>query len=127
MISRSNQSVVQDEMDALLRESPPVVECPVGLEVRIMHAVGQDGRGRELPVKRWLAAAAAVVLMILSHQSGEVPVNPQPVANANHHTADEPLVIENPLRHEAMALRRDVDRTGRFLLDALPSLSLAEP
>jgi hypothetical protein len=68
-----------------------------------------------------------VVVFVVFNRPGEQPLDPPKLAKAQELPVSEPVSIENPLRHEAMALRRDVDRTGRFLLDALPSLSLVEP
>jgi len=35
--------------------------------------------------------------------------------------AASPLVEENPLKQESLALSRDARRAGRFLIDCLPS------
>lgn len=127
MSSRSNKSPTSDPMDRLLRERTPVVSVPRDLEARIRTAVADDRKRGQAPIGRWLAVAAVVVLIVVLNRPGEQPVAPAKLARAQELPVSEPVLIENPLRHEAMALRRDVDRTGRFLLEALPSLSLVEP
>jgi len=127
MSSRSNKNSMTDPMDSLLREVKPGVSIPRDLEARIRSAVAEDRKMGQAPIGRWLAVAAVVVVFVVFNRPGEQPLDPPKLAKAQELPVSEPVSIENPLRHEAMALRRDVDRTGRFLLDALPSLSLVEP
>lgn len=127
MSSRSNKNSISDPVDLLLRERMPVVSVPRDLEARIRSAVAEDRKRGQAPIGRWLAVAAVVVLFVVFNRPGEQPVAPPKLARAQELPVSEPVLMENPLRHEAMALKRDVDRTGRFLLDALPSLSLVDP
>jgi hypothetical protein len=117
--------VSPDEIGGLLRAGRPLVAVPAGLDVRIQAALG-----RRRVVRRsfaplvWAAAVGLVLVAGVFHGLRRVPearvvgrpvVEPVPVV----------VAMENPLRREAQALARDADRTGRFLIDALPSFDFA--
>lgn len=118
--------VSPDEIGGLLRAGRPLVAVPAGLDVRIQAALG-----RRRVVRRsfaplvWAAAVGLVLVAGVFHDLRRVPearVVGRPVVEP------VPLVVvamENPLRREAQALARDADRTGRFLIDALPSFDFA--
>lgn len=118
--------VSPDEIGGLLRAGRPLVAVPAGLDVRIQAALG-----RRRVVRRsfaplvWAAAVGLVLVAGVFHGLRRVPearVVGRPVVEP------VPLVVvamENPLRREAQALARDADRTGRFLIDALPSFYFA--
>lgn len=118
--------VSPDEIGGLLRAGRPLVAVPAGLDVRIQAALG-----RRRVVRRsfaplvWAAAVGLVLVAGVFHGLRRVPearVVGRPVVEP------VPLVVvamENPLRREAQALARDADRTGRFLIDALPSFDFA--
>jgi len=122
----------ESQVDQLLRKRCPEVPVPPGLETRIRASLRSTSRQRRFRIV-WLAAplaALAALLLVLApdrqrpatvvDSGAEDPVPPSIVL-----ATDNELSV-NPLGDEARALRNDAERTGRFLLDCLPSMSLAE-
>lgn len=116
-----------DKIDALLRAGQPAVAVPAALDQRIQTALRTPRHSGRPQAARWLAAAAGFALAAaVFHGLPDAPdaaVVSQPVATPE----PPPLLVEmeNPLRREARALGSDFTRTGRFLIDALPSLEFA--
>ena len=129
-----------DDIGELLRARKPDVPVPPGMEARILRALdSQQQLKRESRVHwwRWLlippALAMGLVLLFATKDSKSPPsssivrkgnpvVVPTPLPEQ-----DGPSVVSiyegNPLLAESKALSRDAERTGRFLLDCLPSVS----
>ncbi|MCH7225081.1 hypothetical protein [Haloferula sp. A504] len=115
----------ESDIDRLLRLQAPEIPVRPGLEARIHAALRQ--RHRHLS-PAWLALpATAVVALVVVLSPQEKPV-PKEVFVSVPAPADEgALDLElNPLGSEAEAIRNDAERTGRFLINCLPSLSVAE-
>lgn len=114
-----------DEIGALLRSHKPRLEASPGLETRIMHEL--DRQQRPVSARRWLwfalpPAFAATVLVAL--QQPRKPATGDPGTTSRDIPKSEeliPIVGGNPLKQESLALSRDARRTGRFLIDCLPS------
>ena len=126
------------DIDQMLRRKPPTIEVPASLETKIRARVRAEVAPSR-PIRwRWIAlpAAAALMLVALLRNDGERPTDPElvqsptptelPTAEVPDTSEDIPLVARNPLSSEARALRRDAERTGRFLINCLPSLTQAE-
>lgn len=113
------------DIDRLLREQAPEIPVRPGLESRIYASLRQRRR-RFSPA--WLAVpAAAVVALVLVLPRPEKPAPVKVVVDLPDPAVETNLGIElNPLGGEAEAIRNDAERTGRFLLDCLPSLSVAD-
>lgn len=123
-------------IDQLLRRKPPTVEAPSSLEMRIRTRLRSEVYTTAPSVRwQWIALPAAALLVIVAVlQPGEEAQTPPAVVEAPE-TLEEvvpavneelPLIARNPLSSEARALRRDAERTGRFLVDCLPSLTKAK-
>ncbi|MBK1828612.1 hypothetical protein [Haloferula rosea] len=125
-------------IDQMLRRKPPTIEVPASLETKIRARVRAEVAPS--PTVRWqwivLPAAAVLMLVALLRNEGDHPTPPElvqtttptelPTAEVTETVEDLPLVARNPLSSEARALRRDAERTGRFLINCLPSLTQAE-
>jgi hypothetical protein len=118
-----------DEIGTLLRHHKPQPAPSSGLEARILREL--DRRQQPAPTRRWVwfvapaAIAAAVVMMSQPDRSEGEPTRGGGAVNAAGGSpmdeAASPLVEENPLKQESLALSRDARRAGRFLIDCLPS------
>lgn len=118
------------EIDRLLREAPPELPPPPGLEARIRSSLHAAPRPtptvlRPLCAGLGLAALAGTAALVALQWLAQHPTTPPPAANHTPPATTTPATppLTNPLRTEAQALRRDADRAGRFLLDCLPSLT----
>ncbi|MCP5533167.1 MAG: hypothetical protein H7A49_16855 [Akkermansiaceae bacterium] len=117
----------ESDIDRLLRAQAPDVPVPPGLETRVRASLRAAPRKRLSPA--WLAASAAalVILAVIAapkRPAGPVVRQPDPVSSPS---AEIPAGLPtNPLDHEARAIRNDAERTGRFLINCLPSLGMAE-
>lgn len=117
----------ESDIDRLLRQQAPDIPVRPGLEARI-HAALRQRRRRRLHLG-WLAlpATALVALLVFlappeeTAPTGVTVAPPEPKAEA-----ESVLTALNPLGSEAEAIRNDAERTGRFLIDCLPSLSVTE-
>lgn len=119
------------EIDQLLRTETPSARPRPDLKHRISAAARTDRKSGPSPVWLALPAAALIALAFLFSRDGTNPtlVNQNPVnsqASPQETLRSNPLAGLNPLDSEARALQDDATRTGQFLLDCLPSLSLAE-
>lgn len=114
------------DIDQLLRQQAPEIPVRPGLEARV-HAALRQRRRRRLPLL-WLAVPATAMIALVAVLSQQEEPAPEEVV-----VAVPPLIEEseldlelNPLGNEAEAIRNDAERTGRFLINCLPSLSVAE-
>ena len=127
------------EIGDLLRSRKPEIAVPLGLEGRILRSVGQQKhRARPRYWWRWLLVPPAVaLLMVIFSPQGEEGTSPttrlDPLQGKNEgrttapedKTAIAAAESLNPLERESQALKRDAERTGRFLLNCLPSVNSA--
>lgn len=119
------------EVSALLRSAKPEAVSSPGLEKRILRALDEaDSPTEAIAWWRWLLVppAAAAVALLLWPQAPN-PGHPQvanvrpPVLPATKSPVDlSKLVAMNPLHTETVALAKDAERAGNFLVNALPSL-----
>ena len=128
----------EQHIDHLLRRAKPRVEPPPFLEGRIKAALRRQPARRVLPVWAWFAVPVCgmLALLLLVVASGPKAGEANQVAEVNTSeerevvsdvAEDGPLLtVANPLRSEVRALRNDAERTGRFLLNCMPSVSVAE-
>lgn len=114
------------DIDRLLRRQAPEIPVRPGLEARIHAALRQRPRRRFRLL--WLAVpATALVALMLVLSRPERPGSPEVMVRVPEPVAEtEPGLELNPLGSEAEAIRHDAERTGRFLINCLPSLSVAE-
>lgn len=127
------------DIDQMLRRKPPTIQSPRSLEAKIRAQLRAETR--PAPSVRWpwiIAPIAAVIALVALLQPGAQSPAPKPIVATpppvetlvavDAESAEElPLIARNPLSSEARALRRDAERTGRFLVNCLPSLTQAEP
>ncbi|BCX47010.1 hypothetical protein HAHE_09180 [Haloferula helveola] len=123
----------ENDIDRLLREQSPEVPVRPGLETRIRASLRNVEQRRRLPLVSILVPAAlaiAIVVALLPEKPAEEVVDtPAPselIEPVTEFAIEEPLPV-NTLGNEARALRNDAERTGRFLLDCLPSITQATP
>lgn len=116
----------ESDIDRLLRRQAPEIPVRPGLEARIHAALRQRPRRRISLF--WLAVpATALVALVLVLSQPEEPGSPEVIVRVPEPAAEtEPGLAINPLGNEAEAIRNDAERTGRFLINCLPSLSVAE-
>ena len=116
----------ESDIDRLLREQAPEIPVRPGLEARV-HAALRQHRRRRLPLL-WLAVpATALVALVMVLSQREEPAPEEVVVSVPALTDEGALDLElNPLGNEAEAIRNDAERTGRFLINCLPSLSVAD-
>jgi hypothetical protein len=114
------------DLDRLLRAAPPAPAPAPDLEARICAAVHATRRAPRFarPLAACTAAAALSLLALAwlakdRHQQAP----PAAVAAPPPPAPLPPPLPANPLRAEAEALSHDAGRTGRFLLECLPSLA----
>ena len=114
----------------LLRAPLPESESRPGFETRLLAQL-QDAPGKRSRRALWLPLSAAAALIIALLVS--LPLLQQPAAKPGASvdpgiSSQDPrpvLEIEelpNPLREQTTALTDRATRTGRFLIDCLPSL-----
>ena len=119
------------QIDRLLRESPPEPRPRPGLETRICSTLRQSPKRAISPALPTIVGAIVALPMFIlgvfalipsaPEQSEKIAKSDPPPARVEQ--ADPKLTDGNPLRGEALAIRSDASRAGRFLLDALPSLA----
>jgi len=123
------------DIDQLLRRKPPTIDPPASLEAKVRARIRSEVRPSPSVRWPWIAAPiAAALILIAVLRPGDEPAAAAPIAQTPDvpeqaqpaPTEDLPLVARNPLSTEARALRRDAERTGRFLVNCLPSLTQAE-
>ena len=135
------------EIAAALRSCRSAHVPPPGLEVRILKALedGNHPASSTIPIGwTWLvlsAAAALALLAVVPRPTLDQPAGPPEVAVAPPSSgqalapaqdgvtggrAENPAPSFNPLEAEALALSRDAQRAGRFLIAHLPSLSVRQ-
>jgi hypothetical protein len=119
------------EIGDLLRSRKPDPQPSPGLEMRILRAL--PSREKSSRIWPWFLLPPAVAM-------GVVMFWPKPGIQAvvSHHpdsvierttepaSAEEIILTSNPLEREKVALQRDAQRAGRFLIDCLPSLGSGE-
>lgn len=126
------------DIGELLRARKPDVPVPPGMEARILRALdSQQQLKRESRVHwwRWLLIPPALAMGLVLIFSPKNTAPPSSIARKENPVVvptplpgeDAPSVVSiyegNPLLTESKALSRDAERTGRFLLDCLPSVS----
>lgn len=118
------------EIAGLLRSNTPDPVCSPGLEKKILRALAEKRRQPTAAVWRWLALpAAAAGVALLAWPRAPRPGSPVAVENPPAETPVEtPAISEmaaaNPLNSESLALARDAERAGVFLIDCLPAMKL---
>lgn len=117
----------ESDIDRLLRQQSPEIPVRPGLEARV-HAALRHQRKHHLSLAWLVLPATALVALTLILSLPEKPAAPElgvtpPAPPAETESA---LTALNPLGNEADALRDEAERTGRFLIDCLPTLSVAE-
>lgn len=118
------------EIGNMLRTHKTEAFTPPGLETRILHALEQR---KPTTRKSWwpwfvLPPAIAAITFVASHMAIGDKENAPPVSNQPPTAApDEPAVslvdADNPLNDESIALGRDMQRAGDFLMDCMPSIT----
>lgn len=114
------------DIDDLLRQQAPEIPVRPGLEARIHAGLRQRHRRRFSLL--WLAVpATALIALVLVLSKPKQPGTPEVITGVPEPAAEvEASLNLNPLGNEADAIRNDAERTGRFLINCLPSLSVAE-
>jgi hypothetical protein len=131
-------------LESALRGSPPSTEFPLELHVSIMHAVQTARRAESteasgigmikrfvtvswLPVAGFAGLVLLGVLLSIHNQPVATPQNPQPLADISNAFVKSqelmdslPSATVGPLSDELDKVNRDLDRTAKFLLAALP-------
>lgn len=120
----------ESDIERMLREQAPEIPVRPGLETRIRVSLRRNARRR--PSRAWLALPAAAVIALCIVVLPEIP-DPQVIENppetvptVDPGTEEEDFVVDT-LGNEARAIRKEAERTGRFLLDCMPSLTRAAP
>jgi hypothetical protein len=120
------------EIGDLLRSQQPDPQPSPGLEMHILRALpAREKASRRIWPWFLLPPAVAMGVVILWPKPGPPAVvsqQPKPVIEESTKpaTADEVTLTSNPLEREKVALQRDAQRAGRFLIDCLPSLGSGE-
>lgn len=116
------------EIGELLRAHKPDPQPSPGLESRIVHALGEPERPRNVHrVWPWFLlppAVAAAIVVMWPEPVSRLPLaqsGPAPVATEENPAAV--ILARNPLEQEKLALENDARRASRFLIDCLPSLT----
>jgi len=116
------------EIGDLLRSQKPDPQPSPGLEMRILRALPSREKASHR-IWPWFLIPPAVAMGVVI-----LWPKPTPQAVASQHTTPvvqqpiEPAATEegsltsNPLEREKLALQRDANRAGKFLIDCLPSL-----
>ena len=117
------------EIGELLRAHKPDPQPSPGLESRIVRALGEPERPRNVHrVWPWFllppAVAAAIVVMWPEPVSRPPLVRTEPASvTTQENSAATAILARNPLEEEKLALENDARRASRFLIDCLPSLT----
>lgn len=117
------------EIGELLRAHKPDPQPSPGLESRIVRALGEPERPRNVHrVWPWFllppAVAAAIVVMWPEPVSRPPLVRTGPASvTIQENSAATAILARNPLEEEKLALENDARRASRFLIDCLPSLT----
>jgi hypothetical protein len=120
-----------DEIGYLLRSQKPAPQPSPGLEMRILRAL--PSREKSSRIWPWFLLPPAVAMGVVifwprTGPQGIVSQHPKPVIEKATELApaEEITLTSNPLEREKVALQRDAQRAGRFLIDCLPSLGSGE-
>jgi len=117
------------DIDDLLRSQKPSPQPSPGLEMRILRAL--PSREKSSRIWPWFLLPPAVAMGVVMYwpkpePQAVVSQQPKPVIEKSVETATAPAeeitLTSNPLEREKVALQRDAQRAGRFLIDCLPSL-----
>jgi hypothetical protein len=116
-----------DGIGDLLRSEKPQVVPPRGLETRILSSLESREHSRICRIWPWLifppAAAIGLLLLFQPFDRKSSPVTGIDMPRSEAMASRLPSVrFENPFERESLALRRDAQRAGRFLIHCLPSL-----
>jgi hypothetical protein len=119
------------EIGDLLRAEKPSPQPSPGLEMRILRAL--PSREKSSRIWPWFLLPPAVAMGVVMFWpkpgiQAVVSQHPNPIeAKATKPVpAEEITLTSNPLEREKVALQRDAQRAGRFLIDCLPTLGSGE-
>ena len=114
-----------DDIGELLRSHKPDPQPPPGLEARILRAIeARKPAGRTIWPWFILPPAAAMATVLLwpepAPQAAVTRHDPPPQEAVEKEAP--PVLSDNPLERETLALELDARRAGQFLINCLPSL-----
>ncbi|WP_193214529.1 hypothetical protein [Luteolibacter marinus] len=121
------------DVEELLRSRKPDPRPSPGLERKIIEALEHRGLRSRFRIRAWHILPPAIAASILlvwpeRHPSHGKPSQQAQMAPGSEVTSTTPPESTadslNPLERESKALQRDARRTGRFLIDCLPSFSM---
>lgn len=117
----------ESDIDQLLRQEAPEITPRPGLELRIRTALRQAPRNGSVITWFAIPATAVIAVLVVLVPWKKKPEPAEIVVSIPQASIEESTELDlNPLGNEAKALRKDAERTGRFLIDCLPSLSVSE-